>query len=585
MCVAMLQHRQLSHNSGGLHPVRSALVSVSFNSIKHRQESRPRPHAEANKAPSPLRARWLSLAVHCDAFRLDWLGYCQAVFWRVRGLRLRSRNRLASLMGRSPHAYRLWIARSEASIRAALLDRWKPGCATILPVVDCPGGARVTELTLRSLTCQGNGAPFVIANGDANNADYMRLVRDLDSQGQWICIVSAGDQLDPGSLELYSRSAARWPERWVIYADDDLLQEGERTSPHFKTSWNPDLFDHHDFVTGSAIIRVTPEMFADLGTNDWAKELTHRAIGRGAPVHIPAVLHHRLVRPNPVIPDKPTPSTVDGSPLVSVIVPTRNRLPLLRTCIEGVSRTAYPKVQLIVVDNDSDDPETLAYLHDVRQSGATVLNVAGAFNFSALNNAAVEHADGEFLCFLNNDIEIRDPDWLSLLVRQACRREIGAVGARLVYPDGAVQHAGVVIGVGGGAAHAHRFQRDTDDGYFLRDRLPQRVTAVTAACLVLASEKFRAVGGFNEEDFPVAFNDVDLCLKLNGQGWQSFYEPRAVLVHHESKSRGSDSAKENRARFAAELGALKRIWGTDRIRDPYHHPQLSPFTEQFHIAV
>jgi GT2 family glycosyltransferase len=115
--------------------------------------------------------------------------------------------------------------------------------------------------------------------------------------------------------------------------------------------------------------------------------------------------------------------------------------------------------------------------------------------------------------------------------------------------------------------------------------LPQRVSAVTAACLVVAREKFLAVDGFNEQDFPVAFNDVDLCLKLNSRGWQSFYEPRAVLVHHESKSRGSDRSKENRQRFAAELRQLKLKWGTDRLRDPYHHPQLSPFCEQFQIAV
>jgi GT2 family glycosyltransferase len=202
-----------------------------------------------------------------------------------------------------------------------------------------------------------------------------------------------------------------------------------------------------------------------------------------------------------------------------------------------------------------------------------------------LNNAAAVHARGELLCFLNNDIEILDPDWLSFMASQAVRSDLGAVGARLLYPDRSVQHAGVVTGVGGGAAHAHRFQREEEVGYFFRDRLPQRVSAVTAACLVVAKDKFEAVGGFDEQDFPVAFNDVDLCLKLNAKGWHSFYEPRAVLIHHESKSRGSDSAKENRARFAAELAALKRHWGTDRLRDPYHHPHLSPFCEQFRIAV
>jgi GT2 family glycosyltransferase len=155
----------------------------------------------------------------------------------------------------------------------------------------------------------------------------------------------------------------------------------------------------------------------------------------------------------------------------------------------------------------------------------------------------------------------------------------------LLYPDRTIQHAGVYLGIGGGAGHGHRFLAENESGYFYRARLPQLVSAVTAACMVVEREKFLAVGGFDESLFPVAFNDVDLCLKLNSRGWQSFYEPRAKLIHHESKSRGSDRAKGNRARFASELAALKAKWGTDRHCDPFHHPQLSPFSEQFVIAV
>jgi GT2 family glycosyltransferase len=202
-----------------------------------------------------------------------------------------------------------------------------------------------------------------------------------------------------------------------------------------------------------------------------------------------------------------------------------------------------------------------------------------------LNNAAVRQARSEILCFLNNDVEMTDPDWLTLLVGHAKKADIGAVGALLLYPDRTIQHAGVFTGIGGGAGHAHRFQSSDETGYFDRARLPQRVSAVTGACLVVEREKFLAVGGFEEDLFPVAFNDLDLCLKLNAHGWQSFYEPRAVLIHHESKSRGSDSSRANRARFAGELAALKRKWGTDRFTDPYHHPRLSPFCEQFLIAV
>ena len=208
----------------------------------------------------------------------------------------------------------------------------------------------------------------------------------------------------------------------------------------------------------------------------------------------------------------------------------------------------------------------------------------GPFNYSAINNRGVALAGGRLLCLLNNDVEMTDTHWLAMLATQALRAEVGAVGARLLYPDGRIQHAGVVIGVGNAAGHAHRFLRPGDKGYFHRHDLPQFTMAVTAACLVVEREKFLAVGGLDETHFPVAFNDVDLCLRLNQRNWQSFYEPRATLIHHESVSRGLDLDPAGATRFAGELAALKRIWKTDEIVDPYHHPCLSRASEQFAVA-
>lgn len=506
----------------------------------------------APKASTWNRA-WLRAQVHLDAFRLNPAAYLGAIFWRIRGFRLRSRNRLAPLLGQSSHAYKLWISAIETAAHEKLLEEFLD--ERIVPV------ATVDE-----------------------RSDPRILQSRIKAQGTWVCILGAGDQLSADAIDIYARAAARFPDAWAIYADDDLIENGARSSPHFKPDWNPELFEGHDFVSGAAIIRVTPDMAGGLTEENWAAQLLASALERGKPIHLPAVLHHRRSRPAPEVPQKPDelPSRL---PLVSVIIPTRNNFGLLRTCYEGVQGTIYPNIEIIVVDNGSDDPQTLDYLERLAAEGVIVLRIPGPFNFSALNNSAARAANGELLCFLNNDVEIVDPDWLSLLVRHAVLADLGAVGARLLYPDGTVQHAGVVTGVGGGAAHAHRFQRDTDAGYFMRDRLPQRVSAVTAACMVVEKAKFLAVGGFNEEDFPVAFNDIDLSLKLNERGWQSFYEPRAVLIHHESKSRGRDSAKENRDRFAKELAALKRHWRTDLKRDPYHHPQLSPFSEQFVIAL
>jgi GT2 family glycosyltransferase len=543
--------------------------------------------SKRRSASAALRRFWLALLVHADALRFDPPGYAKALFWRLRRLRVRSRNQLAALMGRSPNAYALWIARVEPGLHETILAKCPPR-ALIEPVVDGGRSTTASDLTVASIEISGFSAPLILREvGSA--ADAAKKLGNLVSpQGNWLCIVNAGDRLAKDALDIYSSAAACFPDSWVIYADDDLIGERGRREPHFKPDWNPELFEHHDFITGSAIIRLTPGMLRELAksrSEDWQTALVRKALKRGPPVHLPVVLHHRESRPKPSVPAKPPLLAGRISPLVSVIVPTRNRLSLLRTCIEGVGRTAYPNVELIVVNNDSDDPGTLAYFDALKSKGTKILDVTGAFNFSAMNNLAAKHATGELLCFLNNDVEVIDGDWLSLLVLQAIKEDIGAVGARLLYPDGTVQHAGVVTGVGGGAAHAHRYQRDEEIGYFLRDRLPQRVSAVTAACLLVAKDKFLDVGGFNEKDFPVAFNDVDLCLKLNARGWQSFYEPRAVLIHHESKSRGSDSAKENRARFANELAALKRHWNTDQLRDPYHHPQLSPFCERFYVAL
>jgi O-antigen biosynthesis protein len=533
---------------------------------------------------------FLRLRVHVDALFCNPLHYVQAIAWRIRGLRVRSRNKIAPLMGRSPRAYRLWIASVEPRTRGELLSDIPEKLPCVVPVIDCTAGSDGLEATVESLNSAGGGADFIVigCNGKFGRVPGLGprdLSKLLDLEGTWLCIVDAGDRLAPGALGIYARAAARAPNHSVIYADDDLLEMGDRCAPHFKSDWNPELFEHHDYLTKSAIVRATPELARDLPLRSWAEALTRAAIRRAAPLHVAAVLHHRQKRPQPSIPAKPHLLFKQTPPLVSVIVPTRNARPLLEACIGGVRRTAYPNIELIVVDNGSDDPATLRYLDALAADGAQVLRIDGPFNFSALNNYAAQHSRGELLCFLNNDVEIVDTDWLALLVRQAIRSDLGAIGARLLYPDGTIQHAGVVTGVGGGAAHAHRFEGESEYGYFSRSRLPQRVSAVTAACLVVAKDKFAAVEGFNERDFPVAFNDVDLCLKLNARGWQSFYEPRAVLIHHESKSRGSDSAIENRARFADELSALKRQWGTDRLRDPYHHPQLSPFCEQFHIAL
>jgi GT2 family glycosyltransferase len=537
-----------------------------------------------------MQRAWLTARVHIDAFRLAPLEYLQGIMWKVRGLRVRSRNRFTALAGRSPSAYALWIARHEA---AALSRRAQGGVSAtkiILPVIETSRSGEGLAETLSSLRKAGCGRDPVVIGGDAPLgtvavANWVQLGDLVRNPEVWLCPVQAGDLFAPKAMAIYAAEIERCPDAELIYADDDLIEAGVgRTSPHFKPDWNPDLFLHHDFITGSAVVRLSQEAIRRVSASGPAALIKSALEGGASPIHLPVVLHHRRERPKPVVPARPL-HRVSPEPSVTAIIPTRNQAVLLRNCIEGLQRTDYRGIETIVVDNGSDEPDALSYLDSLEEKGIKVLRRPGPFNFSKLNNGAVRHAHGDLLCLLNNDVEMIDGDWLAVLVRQAVRPEIGAVGARLLYPDLTVQHAGVFTGIGGGAGHGHRYQHEEDPGYFERARLPQLVSAVTGACLVVARNKFLEVGGFDEVDFPVAFNDVDLCLKLNRQGWQSFYEPRATLIHHESKSRGSDRKRANRDRFAAELAALKRKWGTDKARDPFHHPHLSPFTEQFLISI
>lgn len=523
---------------------------------------------------SRLTACWLTLRVHFDAFRLFPSRYLTAAKWWVLRKRVRARGQFAPLLSQSPRAYELWALREAAWPRPLPTAASVPVLALVIPRLN-PADLRVT---LDSLSAAGITQHRVIDRPLGEIAATIDLAAT-----PWLLTIRAGDRLAPEAGTTYAAAiAAQGPACSLIYADDDRLDRwGRRIDPHFKPDWNDELQNHHDLLTGACILRAgAGDLRAAAEAADWEAALVGAAARRGTVSHVRAVLHHRETRP--AAPHKlPSATPADPLPRVSVIIPTRNRANLLRTCIAGLRATRYPDLEIIIANNDSDEPETLAYLAVLAGEGVTILNQPGPFNYSTINNNAVAAARGELLCLMNNDIEVLSPDWLAIMATQALRPEVGAVGAQLLYPDGRIQHAGVVIGVGNAAGHAHRFLQPEAEGYFRRHALPQFVSAVTGACLVVRRERFLAVGGLDEANFAVAFNDVDLCLKLNARGWQSFYEPRAVLVHHESVSRGLDTDPVGAARFAGELAALQRIWRTDEIVDPYHHPMLSRASEQF----
>ena len=259
------------------------------------------------------------------------------------------------------------------------------------------------------------------------------------------------------------------------------------------------------------------------------------------------------------------------TPLVSVIVPTRDRLDLLRPCLDALrKRTAWPRLEILVCDNDSREPETLAYLETLAGEGrGVVVGCPGPFNFAAMNNAAAAQARGKLLVFMNNDVEAFRADWLVAMARHALRPGIGAVGAKLLDGAGRIQHGGIVLGTGGLVTHAHRHFPGDAPGYLSTLRAAHRVSAVTAACLMVEAEKFRAVGGFDAETFAVDFNDVDLCLRLNAAGFRTVMAPEAVLHHREAASRRW--TEEARARHEREVAAFKKRWGPLLVQDPHYN--------------
>ncbi|MFZ5665651.1 MAG: glycosyltransferase [Pseudomonadota bacterium] len=525
---------------------------------------------------------WLTASVHFDAFRADPSAYLTATKWWIKRKRVRARGQFAPLLSQSPRAYRLWVLRHE---RQASLHSPPDFVRPVIALVDMRNDPCSKALAaMRKALMAEDMIPLLI--GSAETPTLAAAIGQIDwSVSPWLFPVAVGDRLAAGTIAAYRAAMGDNAEARLIYADDDLLVGRRRTAPYFKPDWNSELFEHQDYLTGACLIRASrDDVEAVANSTDWAQRLVTKMAGQGKPVHLRQMLHHRRARPAPRLPVAPIAIAAD-LPLVSVIVPTRNRVDLLRTCLDGVAAADYPHVEVIVVDNDSDDPDTLAYLAALDPARHRVLRHGGAFNYSAINNRAGQEAQGRLLCLLNNDIETMDRAWLATLATQALRPDVGAVGARLLYPDGRIQHAGVVIGVGNAAGHAHRFLRPDEEGYFHRHSLPQFTMAVTAACLVVERDKFMAVGGLNERDFAIAFNDVDFCLRLNRRGWQSLYEPRATLIHHESVSRGLDKDAIGAARFASELAALKRLWKTDEIYDPYHHPQLSRASEQFAVAL
>ncbi len=457
---------------------------------------------------------------------------------------------------------------------------------------------------------------FRESNGHISQASNTAI--DM-ATGDYIVFLDHDDELHIHALAVVVGELNKRPQIDLIYTDEDKIDSlGRRYEPNFKSDWNPDLLLSQNYICHLTVYRrALVNQIGGLregyeGAQDYDLLLRFTELTQNIH-HIPLVLYHwRAVdgstaldagekdyahqRANKALQDSisrrniladidqsgigiyhrvkytiPTPS-----PLVSIIIPTRDRVDLVKVCIDGIiNRTCYKNWEVLIIDNDSQKNETLSYFNNIQSEKIRVLKFGGKFNYSAINNFGATQAKGDILLLLNNDIEVIEPEWLTELVSHAIRPEIGAVGARLYYADDTVQHDGIIVGMGGVAGYANPGLKRAEIGCFGGSRLIRNYSAVTAAALAVKKQIFMAINGLDEKNLSVAFNDVDFCLRISELGFRNLYTPYCQLYHHESLSRGADIGSEKAARFEREVQYMLEKWSSKIDQDPYYSPNLS----------
>jgi len=446
-----------------------------------------------------------------------------------------------------------------------------------------------------------------------------------EAAGDFAGFLLPGDRLSEDALYHIAAAISADCDADILYTDEDSIDSsGLRQEPRFKPGWDRDLLLASNYVGQFIVFRRT--LLQQIGllresagdTSYWDLLLrAAAAITDDRVRHLPLVCYHHHKEEASFLPapslDRTVPdSTIrilsghlkacgepkacfmpaglgtsyirvvrpvpEPAPLVSVIIPTRDRVDLLQQCVEGVlSRTDYPRLELLIVDNGSQEADTLAFLGTIeeRDRRVRVLKHPGIFNYSAMNNAAAREARGEVLLLLNNDTEVISPHWLGEMVSHVVRPEVGAVGTKLLYPDGRLQHGGVVLGPNGSVIHIQRLVSQFEGGYLNQLSVPRSLSAVTGACMAIRHEVYDEAGGLDEINLPVAFNDIDLCLRLGDLGYRIIWTPFAELIHHESASRPEWRIGHELEQGIREQQYFRAAWGklvdTD---DPFHNPNL-----------
>lgn len=447
--------------------------------------------------------------------------------------------------------------------------------------------------------------------------------------GEYVAFMDNDDLLPEHALFWVAQAILDNPDAGLIYSDEDKINGiGERYDPYFKCDFNYELFLAQNMICHLAVYRrdlieaVGGFRVGFEGSQDYdlALRVTEQ-ISVSRVVHIPRVLYHwraiagstalssyekdyaaiagrravsehlqrkgvsAVVEPATEMPamNRVRFALPSSLPLVSIIIPTRDQAELLELCINSIlQHTTYSAYEIVVIDNGSVEPKTAQLFARLPKDKVTVVSDNSPFNYSALNNHGARIARGEFLCLMNNDIEILTPDWLEEMLSFAMRPDVGCVGARLWYPNGLLQHGGVILGIGI-AGHIYKRSVRGHTGHKYRAVLHQNLSAVTGACLLVGRHVFEKVGGL-DETFVVALNDVDFCLRVREAGYRNVWTPYAEMIHHESASRGLDDTPEKQDRFYGEFLRMQKRWGNILLNDPAYSPNLTVDFEDCSLA-
>jgi len=449
--------------------------------------------------------------------------------------------------------------------------------------------------------------------------------------GNYVGFLDHDDVIAPFALYEVVKLLNEHPEADMIYSDEDKIDiNGNRSEPFFKPNWSPDLFLSNMYTCHFAVYRKKiidsiggfREGFEGSQDYDLVLRFTEKT---DEIFHIPKILYHWRILSSSTSYNPASKSyafknglkaieealsrrrekgwveeiknypgsyrvhyNIQNGNLISIIIPTRDKSSLLNKCIQSIfEQSTYKQYEIIVIDNRSKEPETLKIFNywehkEPKRFRVEALDID--FNYPKLNNFGAVRSDGNVLLFLNNDIEVITKNWLEEMLGFTIRKNVGAVGTKLLYPNNKIQHAGVILGVGGVAGHSHKYFHASDNGYFSRLLHISNYSAITGACMMVERKIYNEIGGF-DENLAVAFNDVDFCLKIKNSGYYNVVLPHVMLYHHESKSRGYEDTKERKKRFNKEVDYMIERWDDELKDDPFYNPNLTLEREDFSIGL